>query len=158
MNRIIKVSEEKVIIGTEKGGIIEVSRDNLDFEPTIGKMVDVFTSETDVYICEVEKTQPNEGLIDEEQGLNINIKNENASNNTGVNSSGIRLKVVNKLVYILLAIFLGGIGIHKFYSGRTGLGVLYILFCWTVIPAVIGVIEGIIVIFKTADENGNIVI
>jgi TM2 domain-containing membrane protein YozV len=44
----------------------------------------------------------------------------------------------------LFALLLGGIGIHKFYLGRIGQGVLYILFCWTFIPALIGLVEGII--------------
>ncbi len=50
----------------------------------------------------------------------------------------------SKLVAGLLAIFLGGIGVHKFYLGRIGMGVLYLLFCWTGIPALVGFIEGII--------------
>jgi TM2 domain-containing membrane protein YozV len=44
----------------------------------------------------------------------------------------------------LLAIFLGGLGMHKFYLGRVGQGIVYILLCWTLIPSVIGFIEGII--------------
>jgi TM2 domain-containing membrane protein YozV len=44
----------------------------------------------------------------------------------------------------LLAIFLGGIGMHKFYLGRVGQGIVYFLFCWTFIPSLIGFIEGII--------------
>ncbi|MFX3636615.1 MAG: TM2 domain-containing protein [Candidatus Pristimantibacillus sp.] len=44
----------------------------------------------------------------------------------------------------LLGIFLGGLGIHKFYLGRNGWGILYILFCWTSIPSFLGLIEGII--------------
>ncbi|MDW0116078.1 TM2 domain-containing protein [Sporosarcina thermotolerans] len=44
----------------------------------------------------------------------------------------------------LLAIFFGGLGIHKFYLGRWGWGIIYLLFCWTYIPALIGLIEGII--------------
>lgn len=43
----------------------------------------------------------------------------------------------------LLGIFLGGLGIHKFYTGKIALGVLYIVFCWTFIPAIVGFIEGI---------------
>lgn len=43
----------------------------------------------------------------------------------------------------LLAILLGDFGIHKFYLGKTGLGILYLLLSWSLIPAVIGVIEGI---------------
>lgn len=44
----------------------------------------------------------------------------------------------------VLAILLGGFGIHKFYLGRWGWGIVYLLFCWTYIPAIVGFIEGII--------------
>jgi TM2 domain-containing membrane protein YozV len=44
----------------------------------------------------------------------------------------------------LLAFFLGGIGVHKFYLGRGGMGVLYLLFCWTFIPAIIAFFESLI--------------
>lgn len=44
---------------------------------------------------------------------------------------------------VLLALLLGGLGIHKFYLNRPGAGTLYMLFCWTFIPAVIALIEGI---------------
>ena len=63
---------------------------------------------------------------------------------------------VNKLVYCLLALFVGGIGIHKFYAGKIGMGILYVLFCWTGIPALIAFIEFIIGLCKTADPYGNI--
>ncbi len=47
----------------------------------------------------------------------------------------------DNVVAILLAIFLGGFGAHQFYLGRPGLGVLYLLFCWTLIPSIIALIE-----------------
>jgi TM2 domain-containing membrane protein YozV/ribosomal protein L37E len=43
----------------------------------------------------------------------------------------------------LLAIFLGGIGIHKFYLGSWGWGIIYIFFSWTWIPLIVGLFEGI---------------
>jgi TM2 domain-containing membrane protein YozV len=49
----------------------------------------------------------------------------------------------NRLVATLFAAFLGGLGIHKFYLGQAGLGVAYLILCWTFIPSVIGFIEGI---------------
>ena len=50
----------------------------------------------------------------------------------------------NRVTAGVLAILLGGIGVHKFYLNSAGMGVLYILFSWTFIPAIIGLIEGII--------------
>ncbi len=44
----------------------------------------------------------------------------------------------------LLALLLGGIGAHKFYLERPGQGVLYLLLCWTFVPAIIAFVEGII--------------
>ena len=64
-------------------------------------------------------------------------------------------KSVNKVSYILFAMFLGGLGAHKFYSGKTFKGVLYLVFCWTFIPAFIAFIEGILAIGKPTDEYGN---
>ena len=42
----------------------------------------------------------------------------------------------DELVGVLLALFLGCFGVHHFYLGRVGLGILYCCFCWTGIPAV----------------------
>jgi TM2 domain-containing membrane protein YozV len=47
----------------------------------------------------------------------------------------------DEVVGILLALFLGGFGIHHFYLRRTGLGILYLCFCWTGIPSLLGLIE-----------------
>ena len=55
----------------------------------------------------------------------------------------------SRLAAGLFAIFLDGIGVHKFYLGKVGLGILYLLFCWTFIPSVIGLIEGIIYLTMT---------
>ena len=56
----------------------------------------------------------------------------------------------------ILAILLGGIGVHKFYLGKVGMGVLYLLlfivFFWTFIPAIIGLIEGIIYLTQSDQE------
>lgn len=43
----------------------------------------------------------------------------------------------------MLAFFLGGLGIHKFYLGKIGWGILYLFFCWTFVPAFLGLCETI---------------
>ena len=60
--------------------------------------------------------------------------------------------VKSKVAAGLLAIFLGGLGIHKFYLGKIGMGILYLVFCWTYIPAIVGLIEGIVYLCSN-DEN-----
>jgi TM2 domain-containing membrane protein YozV len=49
----------------------------------------------------------------------------------------------NKTTAGILALLLGGLGAHKFYLGRVFQGLLYLVFCWTFIPAIIALIEGI---------------
>ncbi|KPS90936.1 hypothetical protein AN697_28135, partial [Enterobacter cloacae subsp. cloacae] len=50
----------------------------------------------------------------------------------------------SRIAAALLAFFLGGFGAHKFYLGKIGQGFLYLIFCWTFIPAIIAFIEFII--------------
>ena len=57
----------------------------------------------------------------------------------------------NKTTAGILAIFLGGLGVHRFYLGQIGLGVLYLVFCWTFIPAVVALIDGIIFLTKSEE-------
>lgn len=42
-------------------------------------------------------------------------------------------------VYLLLALFLGGIGAHDFYVGKPVTGLIKLVFCWTGIPVIISV-------------------
>lgn len=57
----------------------------------------------------------------------------------------------NKTTAALLAILLGGFGIHKFYLGKIE-GIFYLLFFWTYIPSIIGLIEGIMYISMSDAE------
>lgn len=57
----------------------------------------------------------------------------------------------NKTIAAILAYFRRRLGIHKFYLGKTFQGVVYLLFCWTCIPAIVALIEGIL--FLMCSEN-----
>ena len=58
----------------------------------------------------------------------------------------------NRIVAAILAFFLGGFGVHKFYLGRIGWGVSYLLFFWTFIPSIVAFVEFIIYLC-TSDED-----
>ena len=55
----------------------------------------------------------------------------------------------------VLAFFLGGMGIHRFYLGRTLSGVLYLLFSWTFVPAIIAFVEFVILITMSNHTFNN---
>ncbi|MBR0519478.1 TM2 domain-containing protein [bacterium] len=76
------------------------------------------------------------------QQINININNEQKKSSK------------NKILAAILAFFLGGFGIHKFYLGKPGWGLLYLLAFWTGIPYFIALIESIMYLC-TSDDDWN---
>lgn len=49
----------------------------------------------------------------------------------------------SKVTAGVLAILLGGLGIHKFYTGAWGWGIVYIVLCWTFVPGIVALVEAI---------------
>lgn len=56
----------------------------------------------------------------------INNTNDNTNTNVNRNSIGFAGRVKNKWVALVLCIFLGYLGAHKFYEGKIGMGILYL--------------------------------
>jgi TM2 domain-containing membrane protein YozV len=61
----------------------------------------------------------------------------------------------DEVVGVLLALFLGSFGIHHFYLRRNGLGVLYLVFSWTGIPAILGLIEAFLMPGRVRQYNAT---
>ena len=55
-----------------------------------------------------------------------NSKSQIVINNSNTTNGVIGAKKCDKWVALLLCIFLGVLGGHKFYEGKTGMGILYI--------------------------------
>lgn len=58
----------------------------------------------------------------------------------------------SRIAAALLSLFLGGVGIHKFYLSRKISGAFYILLLWTTVPIFLSVIEAIY-LFAISDEK-----
>ncbi|MDR2090419.1 MAG: TM2 domain-containing protein [Clostridiales bacterium] len=132
MAKIVVIDKAKVVVGLDDGATLELARDDVRFEPFVGQDVEIFQDGEKTYIA-----PKNEAVA-----AQMTPQREK--------------RPVNKVAYVLLALFLGGIGAHKFYQGKIGLGILYLLFCWTYIPGIVALIEFIIALTKTSDANGNI--
>lgn len=74
----------------------------------------------------------------------IIIDNKNINSNVNTNVMPGRLK--NKWVALLLCLFLGFLGGHKFYEGKIGMGVLYLFTCG--LFTIGAIIDFIVLLFK----------
>lgn len=58
---------------------------------------------------------------------NIVINNSNMNTNTNMNGGYGMRRAKNKWAAFFLCLFLGYLGAHKFYEGKIGMGILYLL-------------------------------
>ena len=73
--------------------------------------------------CQVEEVKHTE-----QPNIVINNSNSNLNTNTNING-GYMGRARNKWVAFCLCFFLGFLGAHKFYEGKPGKGILYLLTC-----------------------------
>ncbi len=57
----------------------------------------------------------------------------------------------NRYTAAVLAFFLGGLGVHKFYLGKWT-GIFYLIFCWTYVPSIIALIECILYLVNGEED------
>ena len=67
-------------------------------------------------------------------------------------AGGARRPAIDRIPAGLLALLLGGVGVHKFCLGQWGQGLAYLLFSWTFIPALIALVEAILFFTMSDDE------
>ncbi len=159
MGRIIQIKNSIITIGNDDGSLTEVRLEDCNFEPNIDDEVNIFRSEEKTMCVKAKEKSSEIQDIIRSGGININLtQNQNSSDIVSSSNYNNTQHVVNKLAYLLLTLFLGGFGIHKFYSRRFLQGILYLIFCWTYIPSIIAFFEFIFTCFKTSDSNGRILV
>lgn len=75
---------------------------------------------------------------------------------TAVKKETLKVKKVNKILYLVLTLLFGTFGINKFYAGKIKSGVLSLVFCWTLIPTVLSIAEFITLLTEKSDKDGKI--
>ena len=128
MDKIIRIENRIISVGKADGSLEEFDIAYFNFVPRVGDYVNIYRNDDSIIITKAESIFTNQ-------------------------TSG---RVVNKIVYVLLAFFLGTFGAQEFYAGNTRAAVLSLLFCWTGIPTIYGIYKFIIAVAKPADENGYI--
>lgn len=63
---------------------------------------------------------------------------------------------VNRKKYLLLALFTGWMGGHRFYARQWAVAVLYLVLFWTGFPLAMTIIDLLAAIPRKADKDGNI--
>ncbi|BDR58121.1 TM2 domain-containing protein [Xylocopilactobacillus apicola] len=130
MAQIVEINEKEILVGDDNGKLISVDPYSLDFTPEVGQTVQIYHAD-DGRVKVVAVSKPNVEPTYPKKTYQV-----------------------NKTIYILLALFFGGLGIHKFYAGFIGKGVLYLVFSWTFIPGIIAFCTFIKAAITPPDDNG----
>ena len=154
MAKIIKVTGVEVTIAHDEE-YIKVNPSELDFVPQLGDEVEVYKVDDEIVVIKTEQKKDDK--------INISIVNENnaiqnQSQVVNTQATVVGLHYVNKWIYILLALLLGGIGAHHFYAGYNGKGFFHLILLVTGLSAALGVLQGILALFKRPDANGKIAV
>ena len=62
----------------------------------------------------------------------------------------------NRVTAAILALFLGGLGFHRFYLNQPLWGLAYLILCWTFVPAVFAFFEGLYFLFESDEKFARI--
>ena len=119
----------------------------------LAAMIGLATTHAQVLMSEPHNNAPEETAIQNiESTLEISLSEVSlpAEIELGKYESQLK-KNPDQTVAALLNILLGDLGVGHFYTGQTLRGVLDIVFCWTGIPAIIGLFEGFI--WRCDDEE-----
>lgn len=145
MAEIIKIKEGVAFVQINGNQIKEIKVDACKFEPTVGDHVEIYQNNQEFVLNKLKRRDDlyQSQIYDEANPVYI---------------SKCETKGTNKVIYACLALFLGGLGAHKFYAHHYFTGIIYLIFVWTLIPILLGVLEFIMALFIKADGNGYIVV
>ncbi len=131
---IIKVDSEKVYLSNEEddGKFFTAERASLEFTPKVGDVVDAFLSESgETLILPIKKSS-----------IVLAESAENISDSDGVSEK-------SRAAAAILCFFFGWLGIHNFYLGNVGQGLLTLaLWILPLLSLALAIVNPIFVLFS----------
>lgn len=118
--RVIKLDGKTATLGMQDGTVLEVPCAELGFKASLNDEIEIFVNNGKTIYT---KAAPN--------GTTIVVETD---------------KKANKLIYFLLAFFLGTTGVHNFYSGNTFIGIIWLIvfgICFLINLTGIGAVIGL---------------
>ena len=128
MNEILAIDAQTVKIGKADGTILEVPFTAIQYQsPAVGDHVKIFETGDQI-------------LVSRDQTSSVEVTRDG--------------RRINKIVYVLLAFFLGGLGVHRFMRGQIGLGIMMLLFNWLTL-GIWSLVDFIISLVKLSAYDGD---
>lgn len=107
MSEILRTTQDTVTIGSDDGSMADLPIASISFPgPVVGDQVCVYKNNDAFMVSRAAPTAESSDTNDQDR------------------------RKVNKVAYVLLTFFLGGLGIHRFMRGQVGLGILMLFFGW----------------------------
>ena len=69
-----------------------------------------------------------------------------------IDENGNLKRIKDRIAAAIIAFGLGAFGIHKFYLGKWGWGLIYLLFSITTLPLIISIVEGVLYLLMSDEE------
>jgi TM2 domain-containing membrane protein YozV len=69
-----------------------------------------------------------------------------------IDKNGSIKRIKDRYAAIIIAFGLGWIGMHKFYLGKWGWGLIYLLFSLSTLPLIISIVEGVLYLLMSDEE------
>lgn len=113
--KIIRIENDLIIIRiTSDNSIIEIHQSNFTFVPNVGDSIEIFKNDDETIVTKMDQESETSNMNEHDDGINIDSNGNMYTDEPEPNDK----KAVNKFIYCILAIFLGGLGLHKFYCRK----------------------------------------
>ena len=98
----------------KSGKIIRIENDLIIIRIISDDSIEIFKNDDETIVTKMDQESETSNMNEHDDGINIDSNGNMYTDEPEFNGK----KVVNKFMYCILAIFFGGLGLHKFYCRK----------------------------------------